>query len=78
MSEKNQSSDYEVNRTVEVGDVTSTESGGEYDENASKALVRKLDWHIMPVLVILYLLSFLDRSEPAFLQVSQRTQRLIS
>ena len=33
-----------------------------YDERMTKRLVRKIDWHIMPVLVILYLLSFLDRT----------------
>ena len=33
-----------------------------YDEKMTKKLVRKIDWHIMPVLVILYLLSFLDRT----------------
>ena len=41
---------------------SSTESTTKYDERMTKKLVRKLDWHIMPVLVILYLCSFLDRT----------------
>ena len=32
------------------------------DRKAEKALVRKVDFHILPVLTLLYLLSFLDRS----------------
>ena len=45
------------------GDVSSTEAAiVEYDEKMTRRLVRKIDWHIMPVLVILYLLSFLDRT----------------
>jgi hypothetical protein len=31
------------------------------DPSQVKALVRKLDLHIMPIFMILYLLSFLDR-----------------
>jgi len=32
------------------------------DRKSEKALVRKLDRHLLPVLTLLYLLSFLDRS----------------
>jgi len=45
----------------EKGD-SSSEADVEYDEKATKALLRKVDIHIVPVLVILYLLSFLDRT----------------
>ncbi|KAK4939433.1 hypothetical protein LTR28_009368, partial [Elasticomyces elasticus] len=39
------------------------EVGGlELDPRAEKRLVRKLDLHIIPVVMLLYLLSFLDRS----------------
>lgn len=31
-----------------------------------KALVRKLDWKLLPPLTLLYLLSFLDRSNSEF------------
>ncbi|KAJ9603420.1 hypothetical protein H2200_012198 [Cladophialophora chaetospira] len=34
----------------------------EYDEKMTKRLIRKIDRHVMPPLVILYLLSFLDRT----------------
>ena len=33
----------------------------EIDEEKEKKLVRKLDLHIVPVVMLLYLLSFLDR-----------------
>ena len=35
----------------------------EVDYAAEKKLVRKLDLYIIPVVMLLYLLSFLDRSE---------------
>lgn len=35
--------------------------GGQFDIN-EKALLRKLDYRLLPPLTILYLLSFLDRS----------------
>ncbi|KAF8544935.1 major facilitator superfamily domain-containing protein [Trichophaea hybrida] len=38
-----------------------TESAG-FDEKRTKALLRRLDWHLVPFLALLYLLSFLDRS----------------
>ena len=34
----------------------------EYDENMTKRLLRKIDRHVLPPLVILYLMSFLDRT----------------
>jgi hypothetical protein len=33
-----------------------------FDEKATKRLLRKIDWHLIPFLALLYLLSFLDRS----------------
>jgi hypothetical protein len=33
----------------------------EIDRVKERKLVRKLDWHIVPVVMLLYLLSFLDR-----------------
>lgn len=33
----------------------------EIDKAKEKKLVRKLDFHIVPVVMLLYLLSFLDR-----------------
>lgn len=31
------------------------------DHEAERALVRKLDWNIIPLIMVLYLFSFLDR-----------------
>jgi len=36
-------------------------SGISFDSAAEKRLVRKLDRHIIPIVMLLYLLSFLDR-----------------
>ena len=52
-----------------------TNDGGSYMEPESqsineKALLRKLDMRILPGLTILYLLSFLDRSNGIFIQYS--------
>ncbi len=38
---------------------SSTDS--DIDLEAEKKLVRKLDWHIVPMVMLLYLFSFLDR-----------------
>jgi len=48
------------------GTVESEASVAEIDYEAEKRLVRKIDRHIVPVIMLLYLLSFLDRS-PVFL-----------
>lgn len=41
-------------------DVQST-SGGETDNGANTALVRKIDWRIIPTLFLAYFLQFLDK-----------------
>lgn len=33
-----------------------------FDEKATSRLLRKMDWHLLPFLALLYLLSFLDRA----------------
>lgn len=45
---------------VESGSASSQEIG--WTEKQTKALVRKMDWALLPFLALLYLLSFLDRS----------------
>ena len=62
MSEKKDQLEDAKVQTIEDGEVTFTGSNGAFDEKQTKKLVRKLDRHILPVLVILYLLSFLDRT----------------
>ena len=49
---------------IPVTDVESSslDSDHGFDESATKKLIRKIDWNLMPVIVILYLLSFLDRT----------------
>src|SRR3954447_26746294 len=45
---------------VESGSTSSQELG--YDAKATAKLVRKIDWVLLPFLALLYLLSFLDRT----------------
>lgn len=52
---------------TEVSSIDKAESSSNdpqlgYDESATKRLVRKIDLNLLPVLAILYLLSFLDRT----------------
>lgn len=62
--------DYTIEGTVHPPDVASIDQGESsslegsvvYDEKMTKRLIRKVDRHILPVLVVLYLLSFLDRT----------------
>jgi len=44
----------------ESNPVQATEEGG--DAIDEKKLLRKIDWHIVPGLTLLFLLSYLDRS----------------
>ncbi|KAI0162545.1 major facilitator superfamily transporter [Pestalotiopsis sp. NC0098] len=46
---------------VETSDLGAVERHG-FDALATKALIRKIDWVLIPFLALLYLLSFLDRT----------------
>lgn len=43
------------------GTLADERSGDFFDSAAEKRLVRKLDRHIIPIIMLLYLFSFLDR-----------------
>lgn len=51
---------------IEVGMIENTVAGGSsgahFDQGATKRLIRKIDWTLIPFLALLYLLSFLDRT----------------
>lgn len=52
-----------ITKATEAG-YPAGEYSGEYlevDPQAEKRLVRKLDFHIIPIVMLLYLFSFLDR-----------------
>lgn len=53
-----------VGKTVEdVGDIdTHSVDGPGWDESTTKKLIRKIDYRLIPFLALLYLLSFLDRT----------------
>jgi len=44
----------------EIGPVQASEEGSDVIDE--KKLLRKIDWHLIPGLTVLFLLSFLDRS----------------
>lgn len=50
-----------VKDTSASNSVDIVESQG-FDEKATKKLVRRLDWHLIPFLSLIYLLCFLDRT----------------
>ncbi|KAK6364978.1 hypothetical protein LTS17_011674 [Exophiala oligosperma] len=47
--------------TIETASNSSQEAVG-FDKKATKRLIRKMDWALLPFLALLYLLSFLDRT----------------
>jgi hypothetical protein len=60
---------------VESGSTSSQEGG--FNAQQTKALIRKMDWALLPFLALLYLLSFLDRST-SFLPPHGRLFRNVS
>lgn len=46
------------------------------DLEAEKRLLRKLDWHILPPLGVLYLITFLDRTNIGNAKIQGLTQDL--
>ena len=50
----------EQTKLDETSPVQTTEEGG--DAVDERKLLRKLDWHLVPGLSVLFLLSFMDRS----------------
>jgi hypothetical protein len=63
-SEKQQNTFLASNQLEGSGN-TSLTSNIEYNGVYEKKLVRKIDWRIIPGVILLYLLSFLDRSNVA-------------
>lgn len=37
-----------------------------YDEKETKNILRKVDWRLLPMLTLLYVLSFIDRSNSEY------------
>jgi len=53
------------NETHEIRQLTTASAGSSdllFDDRTTKRLIRKIDWRIIPFLSLLYLLSFLDRT----------------
>lgn len=46
---------------IEKAEVSSSDSLPFIDPEKEKALVRKIDWHVIPLVMLLYLNSFIDR-----------------
>lgn len=52
-----------VEDPANISDSSALEQGETtWDEAATKRLIRKIDWRLIPFLALLYLLSFLDRT----------------
>jgi hypothetical protein len=51
-----------VSKTETKAHVSSPSNAPPFDEQRTRKLLRKLDMRILPVLTLLYLLSFLDRT----------------
>jgi len=47
---------------IEHAESLSSSEGLGYDDKATAKLIRKIDWRLLPFLALLYLLSFLDRT----------------
>lgn len=47
--------------TTEMDNNVQSFRGGETDDGANTALVRKIDWRIIPTLLLAYFLQFLDK-----------------
>ncbi|KAF4826948.1 putative transporter [Colletotrichum tropicale] len=60
-SEKDIKSQGVIDPSIEVEYVSDPERSG-FDQAATKRLLRKMDWALIPFLALLYLLSFLDRT----------------
>lgn len=54
--------DMEKEQVSHINDGSLEAGEGHFDAAATKVLLRRLDWHLVPFLSLLYLLSFLDRS----------------
>lgn len=52
----------QLETTTESKDSSSLENAVHWDDKATAKLIRKIDWKLIPFLALLYLLSFLDRT----------------
>jgi hypothetical protein len=75
----NYSKDEEKVETVE--DVTKSESQvqarlNRFTKEEEEAVIRKLDWHLMPLIFVLYSLSVLDRSNLGNAKIAGMTKEI--
>ncbi|EON63154.1 hypothetical protein W97_02381 [Coniosporium apollinis CBS 100218] len=54
--------EYEKRKNIDMLESLSDSDSLGFDEKATKRLVRKIDWVLLPFLALLFLLSFLDRT----------------
>lgn len=50
----------------------------QYDEKETKKILRKIDWHLLPVLAILYLLAFIGTSSTRRSTASTNVQKIVA
>ncbi|KZV74541.1 MFS general substrate transporter [Peniophora sp. CONT] len=64
----------DVTEKAERASSTSLKLYDEYDTPEDRKLMRKVDWRLLPILTLLYLLSFLDRSNVGNAKIDGLTQ----
>ena len=75
-SDSEHSAIQEKNHVAQVEDLHNAERGPTYDEKATKRLLRKIDVRLIPFLALLYLLSFLDRTNIGNARLAGRLRAL--
>lgn len=61
MSEENRLEEQYIDGKVSASHADSISDTEEWTAEEEKAVVRKLDWRVVPLVTVLYLLCFIDR-----------------
>lgn len=55
-----------LGKNIDKSNLENIDAAPAFDENETKAILRKVDWRLLPMLTLLYVLSFIDRSNSEF------------
>jgi hypothetical protein len=56
----------QTSKSSATGEAEAQVAGGAYDEAEAQRVLRKVDWRLVPILSLLYLVAFIDRSNSMF------------
>lgn len=76
MEKRNTSTNMDLVEDARKGEEVSTSMV--YDESETKKVLRKVDWRLLPMLTLLYVLSFIDRSNSAYPPEKLRVQACLA